>query len=69
MKPTFTSLSPVERCRTYIYSDDQRISFINVTAVHVSERGTHRLELDNGTKVIIPTGFRAVILDVDDWTF
>lgn len=68
-KPVFNKLDPPERSRKYVYADGTELTFSDVTAVHVSERGTHRLEMRGGPKAIIAPGWRAILLDVDDWTF
>jgi hypothetical protein len=39
-----------------------------VTAVAVSQSGTHRLESKNG-KRIVPTGWIAIEVDCDEWSF
>jgi hypothetical protein len=69
MKPEFTKLSPPERCRTYIFPDDVKVDILNVSAVAVSKSGTHRIETVSGEKYIIPPGWIAIKLDMDDWTF
>lgn len=73
-KPVFTTLSPVERSRKYIFPTGE-VVFSDVTAISISPSGTHRLEL-GGTgivgaarKAIVPTGWIGIVLDVDDWTF
>jgi hypothetical protein len=64
----FTELNPVERERVYVFPDGDVLSFKNVVRLAVSERGTHRLELADGTKVIIPPKWIAIELDVDAWS-
>jgi hypothetical protein len=73
-KPTFTTLTPPERSRKYIFPTGD-VVFKDVLAVAVSPSGTHRLELGGmgavgaARKVIVPTGWIAIVIDVDDWTF
>lgn len=68
MKPEFTKLNPVERARKYIFPGGREIEFYGVHSIAVSASGTHRLETNAGQKIIVPTGWLAIILDVDDWT-
>jgi hypothetical protein len=69
MKPEFIEIIPPERCRRYLFADGHELMFHQVLAVHVSDSGTHRLNLGNGMKAIIPPGWRCILLDIDDWTF
>lgn len=66
-------IDPPERTRVYIFPNGVELHYKNVIAVGVSESGTHRLELAESTGigrfVIIPPGFIAIELDIDDWTF
>lgn len=66
--PNFTTLNPPERKRVYRFADGKLITYFDVMKLAVSERGTHRLELKDGRKVIVPAGFLAIELDVDNWT-
>lgn len=68
METEITKLDPAERSRTYRFSGGETLKFENVVALGVSPRGTHRLELASGAKVIVPTGWLAIELDVDKWT-
>lgn len=61
-------LNPAERKRTYVYPNGERLEYANVTRVKVSESGNHYLDAD-GVKAIVAPGWRAVELDMDDWTF
>ena len=66
-------LKKAERKRTYVYPPsyvgaEAKITFTNVTAIHVSESGTHYLECDQG-RCIARCGWMAIILDVDEWTY
>ena len=65
----FTEINPPERERTYIFPDGQKISFSGVTGVCVRPSGNHRLNLETGKKVIIKGNWRAIVLDMDEWTF
>lgn len=67
-KPELTKLNPPERSRTYVFPNG-KYTINNVTAVGVRPSGTHRVEDANGRKYVIPPGWMAVELDVDDWTF
>lgn len=74
-KPVFTTLSPPERKRTYVFPGGHEFVAEDVLAIAVSPSGTHRLELGGqgvvgrARKVIVPTGWLAIVLDVDEWTF
>jgi hypothetical protein len=67
-KPVFNKLNPPERLRTYCFHNGSEMSFKDVVAIHVSS-GAHWLEMKDGSKAIVMPGFRAIKLDVDDWTF
>ena len=67
MDNKFTVLHPSERKRTYIFTNGE-VSFEGVAAILIRPSGTHRLELLDGTKVIVPAGWLAIKLDVDAWT-
>jgi hypothetical protein len=67
--PEFRRLKTSERRRTYIFPGGDRLEYKWVSAVAISERGTHRLELSDGAKVIVRPGWLAVELDTDDWEF
>jgi hypothetical protein len=67
-------IDPVERKRTYVYppaytgSPEGKFELTNISALYVSESGTHYLECDQG-KVIARCGWMGIILDVDMWTY
>lgn len=67
--PTMNQIDPPERERTYVFPGGERLTFSAVKAVGVSERGTHRLELTDGRRVIVPPRWLAIELDVDGWSF
>lgn len=62
---TFTAVN--EKKRTYIFPDAD-ITFENVTGICVRDSGTHRLELADGNKVIVPAKWIAIVLD-GEWKF
>jgi hypothetical protein len=65
-----TKLAKPERERTYIYPDGSALSFKDVVAVSARRAsGNHRLETADGKKHIVLAGFRAITLDMDEWTF
>lgn len=45
------------------------MTLTNVVAVGVRPSGTHRVETGDGKKWIIPGGWLAIELDMDEWTF
>lgn len=67
----FVTLNPSERLRTYVFISREgltRLQYKDVTRVRVSKSGNHRLELLDGTKVIVMAGWAAIELDVDTWS-
>lgn len=56
-----------ERKRTYVFPNGQVI-IENVTQVAISNT-THRVENAEGMKFIIPSGWIAIVLDMDEWSF
>lgn len=67
--PEFRRLRKSERCRTYIFPGGDRLEFKWVSAIAISERGTHRLEYGDNQKAIVRAGWIAIELDTDDWEF
>lgn len=67
--PEFRKINPSERSRTYVFPGGERLTYPWVSAIAISERGTHRLELADGKKVIVRCGWLAIELDTDDWVF
>jgi hypothetical protein len=59
------------RSRTYVYPDGARLTYENVTRYAIGKSGTHRLEYgEHGNKkVIVMPEFRAIKLDIDEWSF
>jgi hypothetical protein len=68
METAITKLDPAERSREYVFPGGERLKYQDVVALGVSSRGTHRLELKDGRKIIVPMGWLAIELDVDKWT-
>ncbi len=67
-KPELMPLNHVERSRTYHFPDGKTLTLKDVTHLLVRPSGTHRLMTKDGRKWIVPPGWLAVELDVDDWT-
>lgn len=65
-KPVFTEVQ--QQTRTYKFPDMDMV-VEDVISIHVSKRGTHRLNTKSGRKFIIPTGWRGIEFDAADWTF
>ena len=65
----FREINPPERERKYIFPDAQEISFKNVSGICVRPSGNHRLNLASGKKAIVKGDWRAIIFDMDEWTF
>jgi hypothetical protein len=66
--PVFTPIDPPERRRTYIFPEGERLVYEGVKAICVRQGGGHRLELEDGRKVVIGCGWLAIELDVDGWS-
>lgn len=58
-----------ERKRKYVYPDGTYYELLEVLALAVSSLGTHRLKLSDGTHIIVPTGWIAIELDIDNWSY
>lgn len=67
MKPQFTTVN--EQARTYRYPNNEYVTLENVISINVSKSGTHRLNLQNGSKVIMPPGWISIMFNAPDWTF
>lgn len=65
-KPEFITVN--EQTRTYVFPNGE-VVLRGVVGINVSKSGTHRLNLSNGDKYIVPTGWLAIKLDVAEWTF
>ncbi len=68
-KPEFIKLAAPCRKRIYIFPGGDKIEFKNVTEIAVSSSGNHRLNMEDGTKAIVCSGWIAILLDMDEWTF
>lgn len=58
-----------EKSRKYIYSNGFKLNIKNVIDVTISDSGNHRIETEDGKKYIVTTGWVAVELDTEQWTF
>lgn len=64
-----------EQNRTYIYPHPKlenktvSVSLEGVKSIHVSASGTHRINLTNGKKRIMPSGWVSIEFDAEKWTF
>lgn len=67
-KPELTKLNAPERKRTYHFPSGERIELKDVTHLLIRPSGTHRLMTADGHKWIIPPGWLAIELDMDEWT-
>ena len=70
-----TELDPVERSRTYVFSRcydglqfDDKTTFYDVTHLYVSDSGTHRLLTADGKLHIVPSEWKYITIEADDWT-
>lgn len=67
-KPELVPLNPPERARTYHFPTGGKVTLNNVTHLLSRPSGTHRLMTADGRKWIVPAGWVAIELDVDEWT-
>ncbi len=67
-KLQFQECTPPEKFRTYIYPKGE-VTIPNVARVCVRPSGGHRLETTDGAKYIINSGWLAIRLDIDSWSF
>ncbi len=65
----FREVDKGEKSRTYIFSDEKKLKFENVARVAVSKSGTHRLELEDGSKFIVNNDWLTILIDAEDWSF
>ena len=62
-------ISVEELFREYLYPDKSSLRFESIAKVGVSPSGNHRLELLNGDKVVVMSGWRAIVISATDWSF
>lgn len=65
--PEFVDVA--EQSRTYHYADGGSVTFESVRSVGVSNSGTHRLNLQDGRKIIVVPGWRWIEFSADKWSF
>lgn len=65
----WVELKWIEKSRIYYFPEGNELEINNVVAVKVKESGTHRLKTSDGKLWIIPTGWLAIALDTEDFTF
>jgi hypothetical protein len=68
MIPEIKKLDRPEKTRTYTFPNGQLVHLCNVTAIGVSERGTHRLETADGKYHIVPPGWLHIEFEADGWS-
>lgn len=64
----WVKLDPPERKRVYHYTQNENIQFNGVTRLKVTASGNHYIETAGGGHAIVAPGWRAIILDITDWT-
>lgn len=57
-----------EQTRTYFYPTGS-ITIDGVESINVSPSGTHRINLVNGKKRIMPSGWLSIEFDAPKWSF
>lgn len=68
-KECFEVINPPERRRVYVFPNNEIVLLENVTALAVSENGTHYVETEDGEHHVINKGWLEIDLDIDDWAF
>lgn len=63
-----TVLDPAETLRVYRFPDGHTVELANVTHIHVSDSGTHRLVTTDGTLHIVHHGWLHIEITALDWT-
>ena len=59
-----------EQKRIYVFAGNNRVVFEGVKEVCVRPSGTHRLNLANGNKGVVPTGWIAIEIEgITKWSF
>lgn len=61
-------LDPIEKTRTYIFKEGEKIIIENVEEFKLTENGNHRLKTSDGKLHIIPTGWLHIEIDCEQWT-
>ena len=56
-----------ERSRTYTFGDGT-ITVEKVTAICVRPSGTHRLQTEDGKKIIVAANWLSILVDADEWS-
>jgi hypothetical protein len=64
----FKEITAPEKCRTYVFPAGE-VTVSNVSRVCVRPSGSHRLETTSGEKYIIPSGWIAIKIDAETWSF
>ncbi len=68
MKPEFTKVH--QQTRQYHFIGGDIAIFEDVVSVSVSDSGTHRLNLKDGTKIIVAAeSWDFISFEAKDWTF
>ncbi len=57
-----------ETQRNYIFPGGEKYVALNVRKLCVRPSGNHRLELHDGTKVIVKSGWLAIEIYADNWS-
>lgn len=57
-----------EKSRTYIFPGGNRVTVEGVVTLCVRPSGTHRLQTQNGKKVIVAAGWLAIEVDATEWS-
>lgn len=70
-----TFIDVAEQSRTYFYPHPKLkdvivpVTIEGVKSIHVSASGTHRINLVNGKKRMMPAGWVSIEFDAPHWTF
>jgi hypothetical protein len=64
----FKEITVPEKSRTYVFPSG-KVTVVDVSKVCVRPSGSHRLETASGEKYIIPSGWIAMKIDAEEWSF
>lgn len=67
MKPKFIDVN--ESRRTYYYPNHMRVDIYDVTGIHVSKSGNHRVRTKSTRQLIMSPGWIYIEFHARDWTF
>jgi len=67
--PAFVELKYPERKRTYHFATGNTFTVFDVLRVASPPGRSHRIETKDGRKYIVPPGWVAIEIEVDEWSY